>query len=232
MKTTATILIATATIACVSLISNAAEPIKLATLTVGKNTYTGAVVTKADDATAKIMHSAGLAKVPIEKLPASVQASLGYDPEKAKAITDANRAADEAAAQRDAEASVALAKSAQIDRLPSIRFKVENNFEDGITVVEMAADEDSHGPPIVGSMGSVGGGGYDTRKAEPTYHWDATSKRAFFPHTEQTKTKSIGSEFTAKVRQEGAHRTFDQDVVPSYAIVRMEPNQPAKAPPK
>lgn len=206
-------------------VATSSDQVKLDTLNVGNNTYSNAVVTKLDEATAKIVHSGGIAKVSISKLPESLKSALGYDQTKAQTAESSKRLE----AEKEARANADLAEAT---KLPSIRFKVESNSVDGVLAFEMKVEEDRRAPAAVSGLGRAGGGGYDTRKVESTYHWAATTKRAFFPTTPEIAAKGIDSEFTARVIQTGTHRTIDQDVVPAFKIFRLEENKAAKPPPK
>lgn len=192
-----------------------AAPVKLPTLTVAGRTYTDATLSKADALTATVIHSGGVARVPLEALPAATRIALGYDPAAAKAkLEDTEK-------KRSAAADLA--------KFPPRRFIVISNMDEGLLTEEMEVSEDTYSGGG-GGLGRLGGGGGSDANRPKRYSWGSTGKQAFFGHTEATRTLAKDSEFTARVTPDGTMRINNQDVVPRLSIQRIEPNQPAKKP--
>jgi hypothetical protein len=63
--------------------------VKVASLTIGRDEYKNAYITKRNPAEATIYHSTGVAVYPMEKLGAGLQEQLGFDPKAAQAYRDA-----------------------------------------------------------------------------------------------------------------------------------------------
>ena len=67
--------------------------------------YTGVTITKADPDGIRIMHEAGSAKIPFEKLPEALRAKYGYDVAKATEFRR-NQAAKDEATEKAMETSI------------------------------------------------------------------------------------------------------------------------------
>ena len=66
------------------------ETVKIETMTLkGGKTFSGATVTKKSDLEARVIHSSGVATVPLADLPDDVAAKLGYSKAEAEAAAAA-----------------------------------------------------------------------------------------------------------------------------------------------
>jgi hypothetical protein len=194
-----------------------AGEIKLPELVHKGRTYKNAIITKADEATAKISHADGISRIPIADLPESVRTGLGYNPA--------------ASAQSKADAEKLAAAEKSLLACPIIRFKVTYNMPQGLLVETMKITDDSYVPTVSSSLSRVGGGGGGPSRPVPkTYRWVGTGTEAFIVTGDLVASIPKGEEFTARVSEIGIYHTADGDVVKRYKVARIEPNQPAKKP--
>ena len=84
------------------------------TTTDGKS-YTGVTITKADPDGLRIMHEAGSAKIPFEKLPEALRAKYGYDVAKATEFRR-NQAAKDEAAEKALETAIQTSEASVADQ--------------------------------------------------------------------------------------------------------------------
>lgn len=76
---------------------------------IGNEIYTDVVYVEHDASRVKFTHASGVANVPIEELPSSLQKDLGYDPSKA-AENEAKLAAEQQAVRAQVQADIAKAR--------------------------------------------------------------------------------------------------------------------------
>lgn len=174
------------------------DAIKLDAFTVGSREYQNVTIEKIDEVSARVIHSSGVARIPISQLSQDLQRRLGFDAAKAEAVI-----------QQQKQAQAAAIEKAAIAAIPYTRFWVESNGKKALIVGGFTESKQFVGG---GLSRSGGGSGYMATRTERNFDF------AYIPHLKETTKLVDGAEFWGKVKPDGVIRLETGETVKKYRL--------------